>query len=205
MREPVRGRDMNSQPPDDETEALSEESLTWSQQTALNAIRQLYNRTTEDPSRRQASLSAFDALYLLRGPWPFDAPRGEYQDAEHSAHYTIPVPWWIVDFLGREWDRYLKAPRGTTFGESLGIEGGGMGKPPAKSGWEKEVRDRWLAILVAELRHQHFQEGKRLSLEEAFGCVAMMKQSSEYIVRRAWKKHGPMAKANLKVRGGKTS
>ena len=195
---------MNSQPPDDETEALSEESLTRTQRFALNAIRNLYNRTTEDPSRRQASLSAFEALSLLRGFWAYDAPPGEYPDAEHSAHYTIPVPWWIVDFLGRGWDRYMEAPE-TTLGEALGLEGGGQGKPPAKRGWKMEIRNRWLAIMVAELRNEHFQAGKRLSLENAFGQVATMAQSSEEIVRLAWRKHGRQVEASLKVRWGKTS
>ncbi len=196
---------MKSQPPDDGTEALSQESLTLSQRTTLNAIRQLYNLTTDNSSRRQASLSAFEALFLLRGFWAFDAPPGEYPDAEHSAHDMIPVPWWIVDILGRRWRRYMDAPERSSLGEALGLEGGGQGKQPAKREWEKYLRDLRLAIAVAELRNQHFQKGKRLSLEKAFERVATMAQSSEDIVRMAWRKHGPNVKASLKARGGKTS
>ena len=196
---------MKSQPPDDETEALSEESLTWSQRTTLNAIRQMYNLTTENASQRQDTLSAFEAVFLLRGLWAFDAPPGEYPDAEHSAHYMIPVPWWIVDILGRGWHRYMAAPELSTLGEALGLEGGGQGKHPAKREWAKNLRDLRLAIAVAELRNQHFQKGKRLSLEKAFGLVATMAESSEDIVRIAWRKLGPKVKASLEARGGKTS
>ncbi len=190
---------MKSQPPDDKTEALSEESLTRSQRTTLNAIPQLYNLTTENASQRQASLSAFEALFLLRGFWTFDAPPGEYPDAEHSAHYMIQVPWWIVDILGRGWCRYMDAPERSTFGEALGLEGGGQGKQPAKREWAKDLRDLSLAIAVAEFRNQYFQRGKRLSLEKAYGQVATKAQSSEDIVRLAWRKHGPMVKASLEA------
>ncbi len=196
---------MKSQPPDDETEALSEESLTWSQRTTLNAIPQLYNLTTENASQRQNSLSAFEALGLLREFWATNAPPGEYPDAEHAAHYTIPVPWWIVDILGRGWHQYMDALERSTLGETLGLEGGGQGKQPAKREWARYLRDLRLAIAVAELRNQHFQKGKRLSLEKAFGLVATKAQSSEDIVRIAWRKLGPVVKASLEARGGKTS
>ncbi len=196
---------MKSQPPDDETEALSEESLTWSQRISLSAIRQLYNLTTENSSQRQASQSAFLALSLLRDFWAFNAPPGEYPDAEHSAHYMIQVPWWIVDILGRGWCRYMDAPERSTFGDALGLEGGGQGKQPAKREWTKYLRDLRLAIAVAEFRNQYFQRGKRLSLEKAFELVATEAQSSEDIVRIAWRKLGPMVKASLEARGGKTS
>jgi len=196
---------MKSQPPDDETEALSEESLTRSQWITLNAIRQLHNLTTENASQRQASESAFEALFLLRGFWATNAPPGDYPDAEHSAHYMIQVPWWIVDILGRGWKRYMEGPEGSTLGEALGLEGGGQGKHPAKRKWAKDLRDLRLAIAVAEFRNLHFQKGKQLSLEEAYGLVATKAQSSEDIVRIAWRKHGPMVRASLKARGGKTS
>ncbi len=196
---------MKSQPPDDETEALSEESLTWSQRTTLNAIRQMYNLTTETASQRQDTLSAFEAVFLLRGLWAFDAPPGEYPDAEHSAHYMIQVPWWVVDILGRGWHRYMEAPERSSLGEALGLEGGGQGKQPAKREWTKYLRDLRLAIAVAEFRNQHFQKGKRLSLEKAYGLVATKADCSKYKVSRAWKKHGPKVKASLEARGGKTS
>ena len=122
---------MNSQPPDDETEALSEEKLTWTQRTTLRAIRHLYDETTKNSSRRQASTSAFEALLLVKGLWASYASPGEHPDAENSAHDEIPVPRWIVDILGQGWARYIYAPEGSSLGEVLGLEGGGQGKQPA--------------------------------------------------------------------------
>ena len=92
---------MKSQPPDTETEALSEEKLTWTQRTTLRAIRHLYDDTTKNSSRRQASTSAFEALILVRGFSATCASPGEYPDAERSAHDEIPVPRWIVDIPPR--------------------------------------------------------------------------------------------------------
>ncbi len=99
----------------------------------------------------------------------------------------------------------MDAPEWSSLGEALGLEGGGQGKQPAKREWKKYLRDLNLAIAVAELRNQHFQKRKRLSLEKAFGCVAPMAQSSEDIVERAWEKHGRKVEASLRARGGKTS
>ena len=175
----------------------------WRQRTELNAIRQLYNLTTENASKRQNSLSAFEALGLLREFWATNAPPGEYPDAEHAAHYTIPVPWWIVDILGPGWQRYMGSPERSTLGEALGIEGGGQGKHPAKREWTNYLRDLNLAIAVAEFRNQNFQRGKRLSLEKARKRVATYADCSEDMVIRAWKKHGPKVKASLEARGAK--
>ena len=196
---------MKTQPPDDDAEALSGTDLTWSQRTALNAVDVLYHLTTKDPSVRQTTLSAFEALFILRGFWATDAPPGDYPDPENAAHYPIPVPWWIVDALGRGWQRYMEAPERSTLGEALGLEGGGQGKQPAKREWAKDLRDLRLAIAVAEFRNQHFQKGKRLSLEKAYGLVATEAQSTKGIVRMAWWKLGPKVKASLEARGGKTS
>ena len=99
----------------------------------------------------------------------------------------------------------MGAPERSTLGGALGLEGGGQGKQPAKREWKKYLRDLRLAIGVAELRNQHFQKGKRLSLEKAYGLVAMKAQSTNDIVRIAWRKHGPMVRASLEARGGKTS
>ncbi len=99
----------------------------------------------------------------------------------------------------------MDSPERSTLGEALGLEGGGQGKQPAKREWAKYLRDLNLAIAVAEFRNQHFQKGERLSLEEAFGLVATKAQSSEDIVRIAWRNLGPVVKASLEARGGKTS
>ena len=99
----------------------------------------------------------------------------------------------------------MDAPERSTLGGALGLEGGGQGKQPGKREWAKNLRDLSLAIGVAEFRNQYFQRGKRLSLEKAYGLVATMAQSSEGIVRIAWRKFGPKVKASLEARGGKTS
>ena len=149
---------MKSQPPDDETEALSEEKLTWDQRTSLRAIRHLYNLTKKNSSQRQASTSAFNALILVRGFWNSYAPPGERPDAEHSDYDEIPVPRWIVDILVHVWARYIEAPARTSLGEVFGLQGGGQGKRPANREIVKDLRDLQLAISVAELRNQHSQK-----------------------------------------------
>ena len=194
---------MKSQPPDDKTEALSEDKLTWNQRATLRAIRHLYDLTTKNSSRRQASTSAFEALFLVHGFWASYASPGEHPDAEHSARDEIPVPRWIVDILEQGWARYLYAPKSSSFGEAFGLEGCGQGKQPANRERANYLRDINLARAVAELRNQPFQKGKPLSLEKARKLVAAKADCSEDIVRIAWRKYGRQMKAGLEAWGAK--
>ncbi len=154
-------------------------------------VHYLYQLAVAENSQSQMALSAFDALVLMGGYWRFASPQRKADpDWEPQAEALVTVPWWIVDNLAQAWVAYLDAPPTKTFGETLGIEGGGQGRRFAKERWINYRRDLLLALEVHQIRVEAQERGQRLSLENAYASVAESTRTSEDIVSRAWKRHG---------------
>ena len=155
-------------------------------------VHYLYELTRSNPSRKQSSLSAFEAMEVIAGYWRFVSEKSKTNaDWEPDPEALVTIPFWVVDYLARTWVAYCHdAPKGQPFGEALGLEGGGQGKRPAREQWRKHFRDLRLAHEVWRTRTQAEQRGKHLTLENAFARVADERETTEEIVRHAWKKHG---------------
>ena len=157
----------------------------------IEEVHYLYQLAIAENSTRQMALSAFDALVMIGGYWRFVSPQRKADpDWEPQAEAQVTVPWWIVDNLAQAWVAYLDAPPAKTFGETLGIEGGGQGKRRAKEAQMKKNRDLLLTLEVHKRRVEAKEGGQKLSLEKAYGSVAESTDTSVDIVRRAWRQHG---------------
>lgn len=158
---------------------------------AIADVHYLHHLAKTERSHRQIALSAFEALVFVAGYWRFESPQKKADpNWEPAPDALVSVPWWIVDNLAQAWLAYLDAPPGKNFGETLGLEGGGQGRRLAKQSWKNYRRDLFLVLKVHRLRVEAKQKGEKLSLEKAYANVAASANSTEDIVRLAWKKHG---------------
>ncbi len=149
-------------------------------------VHNLYESARAENSTREMALSAFEALVFIGGYWLFHSPQKTTDpDWEPEPEVLVAVPMWVVQNLARAWNAYRDADSAITFGEVLGIEGGGQGKRRAKEAWMKKNRDLRLTL---EVHKRRVESG--LSLEKAYSSVAESKGTSEDIVRHAWKEHG---------------
>ncbi len=154
-------------------------------------VHYLYQLAITENSAGQMALSAFDALLFVGGYWLFDSPQKKADpNWEPEAESLVTVPLWVVNSLAQAWIAYRDAPSGKTFGEVLGIEGGGQGKRRAKEAWMNKNRDLRLALAVHQIRVEAQERGQQLSLEKAYASVAASTGTSEDIVRHAWRQHG---------------
>ena len=154
-------------------------------------VRYLYQLAIAENSTRQMALSAFEALVFIGSFWLFHSPQKTTDpDWEPEPEALVTVPMWVVLNLASAWNAYRDAPSAKTFGEVLGIEGGGQGKWPAMKDWMKKNRDLRLVLEVHRIRVEAKERGQRLSLEKAYASVAESTDTTKGIVRDAWKQHG---------------
>ncbi len=155
-------------------------------------VHYLYQLAIAENSTRQMALSAFEALVFIGGYWLFHSPqKATDPNWEPEPEHLVTVPMWVVLNLASAWIAYRDEPSGgKTFGEVLGIEGGGQGKRRAKEARINKNRDLRLTLEVHKRRVEAKEGGQRLSLENACAQVAESKGTTEGIVRRAWKRHG---------------
>ena len=155
-------------------------------------VHYLYQLAIDENTTHQMALSAFEALVYIGGYWLFHSPQQTADsDWKPEPETPVTVPMWVVLNLASAWNAYRDAPSsGKTFGEVLGIEGGGQGKRRAKEAWKNKNRDLRLTLEVYKRRVEAKEGGQRLSLENACAQVAESKGTTENIVRRAWKRHG---------------
>ena len=152
----------------------------------ITNVRYLYQLAIAENSNSQMALSAFEALVYIGGYWLFNSPQKTTDpDWKPEPDALVSVPMWVVLSLASAWNAYRDAPSLKTFGEVLGIEGGGQGKQPAMKASMKKHRDLRLTL---EVHKRRVESG--LSLEKAYAAVAESNGTSENIVRRAWKLHG---------------
>ncbi len=154
-------------------------------------VHYLYQLAVAENSQSQMALSAFEALVYIGGYWLFNSPQKTTDpDWKPEPDALVSVPMWVVLILASAWNAYRDAPSLKTFGEVLGIEGGGQGKRPAMKAWMKKNRDLLLTLEVHKRRAKAQEMGQRLSLDEAYASVAASTDTSEDIVRHAWRRHG---------------
>ncbi len=154
-------------------------------------VHYLYQLAIAENSTRQMALSAFEALLIIGDYWLFHSPQKTTDpDWKPEPEVLVTVPMWVVQNLASAWNAYRDAPSLKTFGEVLGIEGGGQGKRPAMKALMKKNRDLRLTLAVHKIRVEAQERGQRLSLEKAFTSVAESTDTSKGIVRDAWKQHG---------------
>ena len=154
-------------------------------------VRYLYQLAIAENSTGQMALSAFEALVFIGGYWLFHSPQKTTDpDWEPEPEALVTVPMWVVLNLASAWNAYRDADSAKTFGEVLGIEGGGQGKWPAMKDWMKKNRDLRLAQEVHRIRVEAKERGQRLLLDEAYACVAKANGTTSGVVRKAWNHHG---------------
>lgn len=148
-------------------------------------LKVLKAKADSDPEK-YAVLAALEGLSVIAGCW---RGYGSYKGPEPPDWAQLPVPRWIFDTLGCAWITHRKsAPSGKTFGETLGIEGGGQGRKPAKDRWNQYLRDLTLA-------HEVLIEKQTSTYEEATSNVAGRHGVGKRTVQRAWTEHGSALQA----------
>ena len=149
-------------------------------------LKPLFSKAQENPKELAVSAS-FEALAVIGGYW---RGYGQNPPPKPDAADMVSVPFWVVETLGAGWVKHIHhAPTGQTLGETLKLEGGGQGQRPKVQNWKRWFRDLRLAFRVAEKRDAAKRNGAQLSLENAFSEVATEEQSTEDIVRLAWRKN----------------
>jgi hypothetical protein len=126
----------------------------------------------------------------LRKTWPVD-----------WGDQAVAVPYPLLKALADAWVEYQEAPSGKSFGEVLGIEGGGQGKSrtrerrKARDAQYKRAREVWLEYLHAAMIDQP------IPLEKAKELVAERFEVSFDAVEAAFKKQGKLIKDELILAG----
>lgn len=146
-------------------------------------------RTAKEMPTPQIALEAISALMgarlegvsddQLRACWP-----ESWQAAE------IRLPASLVLCLSQCWLEYTKDTPGRTFGEVLGIEGGGQGSQRTIKAQKKRDQDRRFAREVVQRYARVSQDGKPTRLDEAIEAVAEQNDKSFETVKNAYKKYG---------------
>jgi hypothetical protein len=159
-------------------------------------LRVLHNLAKGSESPEVAVPAAFEALQIISG---FYSGHGTVKPPDYLHTALIPVPRWVIDSLGMGWFRYCHAPAGTTFGESLGVEGHGQGRRPAKEKWKLMLRDFRLARMVSDNRNKTRQAGQPAKLTDIFDSVAEEAKCTPYTVSQAWKSYGRTVRETAKT------
>ena len=99
--------------------------------------------------------------------------------------------------LADAWVEYQQAPSGKSFGEVLGIEGGGQGKSSTreKSKANDAMIARARAVLLVYIDAAN--TGQPVALDRAFEIVAEKFEVSFDAVAAAYKKHGKRIKDEM--------
>jgi hypothetical protein len=176
----------------------------------------LRNRFLQYEDLRQAneipcSYIALEALASLLG-----GRQEGYSDADLQCYWpeawgtaTVAVPASLLDVIAQAWIEYKKGEKGRTFGEVLGIEGGGKGFKRAVSAQRKRDEHRLYGREVALLYTGSPDKSCRPTLQQAIEAVAQDHGVSFETVEAGYKKFGrptiDEAGRNGILKGGKTS
>lgn len=110
---------------------------------------------------------------------------------------SVVVPYALLTELALAWVEYHKAPSGKSFGETLGIEGGGQGKSPSRE--KSKANDAMIARARAVLLEyiDAARAGQPIALDRACEIVAEKFEISFDAVAAAYKKHGKRIKNEM--------
>lgn len=139
----------------------------------------------------QSRLSTDLAHSELREAYPLQAWRED----------TVEVPRAWLRVLVEGWETYKDAPDGTTFGEAMGLEGGGQGKFPVRTKFKQMRREVHLsnAAIIEYLTLK--ADGESASWERAYLAVAEAEGVSPDTVKRASEARRPAALARMDAIG----
>jgi hypothetical protein len=116
---------------------------------------------------------------------------------------TLILPRTLIATLVEGWQRYRKAPSGSTLGECFDLEGGGQGLRPARHKSDKIDQDVHLANAVCLELALAEHSGTKLSQSKAYRMVAERQQEAgpevnEQTIKRAYKKYGEQMMPTLR-------
>lgn len=157
------------------------------------------------------SYIAFEGMAALLG-----ARIEGYSDEELKAIWPeswgtdeVAVPAKLLNALSAAWVKYKEDVSGRTFGEVLGLEGGGQGKKRSVSLQITRDKDRRLANEVVIIYLSPTENGERSTRDAAISQVAERHDLTFETVDEAYKKYGQSAIFELKqqgiLKGGGTS
>ena len=157
------------------------------------------------------SYIAFEGIAALLGGriegYSDDELRPSWPESWGSGEVTVPAT--LLNALSGAWLEYKKDVPGRTFGEVLGLEGGGQGRQRSVSRQITRDKRRQLGNEVAFIYAKPGENGERPSLAAAIEEVATKHGISFETVEGAYKEYGGPTLEELKrqsiLKGGKTS
>lgn len=158
-----------------------------------------------------ASFVAIDVLVALLGArmegYSDSDLRACWPEAWGNGELTIPAA--LLREIGQAWLVYKDDTLGKTFGEVLGLEGGGQGYKRAVSRQRKRDQRRLFGHQVALFYTRPHENGNRPTLQQAIAAVAQDHEVSFETVEDAYKEFGrPLtdeARHRGILKGGKPS
>jgi hypothetical protein len=136
-----------------------------------------------DPTNK---LPAFEALAIIAAyVWQTDEP----------SPTTVPVPWWVVDVLAFDFNKYRDAARSNarmTLGEAYQLEGGGQGKAPRVKLALSRIRDIRISTRIA------FAQANGIKIEAALQQMADRTGLSLARVREIWELYRERATSSVR-------
>lgn len=100
---------------------------------------------------------------------------------------AVSIPFVVLMKLALGWKDYVDAGAGRTFGEVMGLEGGGQGKQPQKSKLEKVFRDAERVNSVMNEKLQADKSGHPISDREAIERASQKLGQPSDTIEKAWK------------------
>lgn len=121
--------------------------------------------------------------------------RSYYELAQIEPPENIEIPSWIIDVIAKGYWIYadsVEAESKISFGEALGIEGGGQGKGPKIKKYQKAMRDIRVATLIA------LRKESGVKIEAAIEEAAAATGRNHKTIYAIWGDHKDHARAALK-------
>ncbi len=108
---------------------------------------------------------------------------------------TVPVPYDLLRLIVESWFSYRNQDNNKTFGECLGIEGGGQGRQRAANKQDVRDRNQSLANRVTITLLMAKNNSVKMSQAQAFSLIRdeeieLGRQTSVEAIRLAWRKQG---------------
>lgn len=157
---------------------------------ALVVMEHLRKVFYQSKDKGEATFTVFNALchsFIITTRLNPHFPKNE----DMQRIYPVPVPLWALEHLVAAISTYGDADRGKTFGEVLGIEGGGQGRQRTKDRLATRMVRRQLALSVEALRRHHEAAGRKeeAKLVNIYAEIAEHTSYSVDYIEKAYKRH----------------